>query len=56
MSYTILFPNYTIGEKAFKEIPQVCRQYGKKIAVIGGKTALGKAQAEIEESIKDSEL
>ena len=56
MSYTILFPNYTIGEDAFTEIPKVCRQYGRKIAVIGGKTALSKAQAEIEEAVKGSDL
>lgn len=56
MSYTILFPNYTIGEDAFTEIPNVCRQYGKKIAVIGGKTALSKAQAEIEAAVKGSDL
>ena len=56
MSYTILFPNYTIGEDAFTEIPKVCRQYGRKIAVIGGKTALSKAQTEIEEAVKGSDL
>lgn len=56
MSYTILFPNYTIGEEPFAAIPEVCKQYGTKVVIIGGKTALEKAQGKIEEAVKGSSL
>lgn len=56
MSYNTFFPSYTIGTDAYRQIPAICQIYGKKIAVIGGKTALAKARPEIEAAIKGSSL
>ncbi|HIU64496.1 MAG TPA: iron-containing alcohol dehydrogenase family protein [Candidatus Avacidaminococcus intestinavium] len=56
MSYTILFPNYTIGENPFTEVPNICQRYGTKITVIGGKTALSKVAADLEKAVEGSEL
>ena len=39
MSYSVYLPNYSIGEDCYKELPYVARNYGKKVVVIGGKTA-----------------
>jgi len=56
VSYHVMFPSYTVGVDPYTKIPEICCPYGKKIAVIGGKTALHKAQAEIEKAIKASGL
>lgn len=34
-----ILPSYTIGDKAYKEVLNICKKYGKKIVFIGGKTA-----------------
>lgn len=52
-SYNILFPSYTIGTDAYTKIPEICPTYGRKIAVIGGKTALSKARPAMEAALKD---
>lgn len=48
--------NYTIGEGAYNEIPKICNIYGKKVVMIGGKTALEKASEEIRAGIKNSDV
>lgn len=56
MSYHIMFPSYTVGIDSYTKIPEICRPYGKKIAIIGGKTALHKAQNEIKAALIGSGL
>lgn len=46
-SYTVYLPNYSVGPDCYKEIPEIVARYGKKAVLIGGKTALSKAQDEI---------
>lgn len=51
-----VFPGYTIGEDAYEAIADVCSKYGKKIAIIGGKTALEVAEDEIKNAIADADF
>ena len=37
---SIYYCNYSIGADVYKEVSQVCKVYGKRILLIGGKTAL----------------
>lgn len=37
------FANYTIGEDAYKSIPNICLSLGKKVLIVGGETALSKS-------------
>ena len=39
-SYSLYLPSYTIGPDCYKEIPAIVKRYGKKIVLVGGKTAL----------------
>ena len=44
MTYSVNFANYTIGKEAYKNVNEVCRQYGTKALLIGGKLALERLQ------------
>lgn len=35
MTYSVNFANYTIGKEAYKNVNEVCRQYGTKALLIG---------------------
>ena len=50
-NYSVFLPSYSIGVDSYKRIPYVTRRYGKKVVVIGGKTAISKAQSDILEGI-----
>jgi len=41
---SIFLPSYSIGSESYSKIGEICKPYGKKIVVIGGKTALEKAE------------
>lgn len=51
---TVNFSNYTIGKDSFASINDICKAYGNKILVIGGKTAIGVVKQKLEEYINDS--
>lgn len=36
-NYEVHLPNYSIGDKIYKNIGPVCESYGKKVLVIGGR-------------------
>lgn len=56
-SYTVYLPSYTIGGgDVYDKIPSICRQYGTKIAVIGGETAISKAKDAIVAGIAGSDM
>ena len=42
--YTLVLPAFTIGANAYDAIGQVTKPFGKKVVIIGGKTALSKAE------------
>lgn len=54
--YDMILPNYSIGENCYKSIPYWARRYGKKVVVIGGKTAISKAKDALIEALQNSEL
>ena len=38
--YTLVLPAFTIGVHAYDAIGKITRHFGKKVVIIGGKTAL----------------
>ena len=55
-NYSMFLPSYSVGVECYKKIPYVTRRYGKKVVVIGGKTAMSKAKESILEGIKESDV
>lgn len=53
---TKLFPGYSIGPDAYKEIVKTCVPYGTKAVVIGGEHALNAAKNKIQEAVSKSKL
>ena len=47
--YSTYFCNYTIGEDGYKEVPEVCARYGRKILLIGGKKAMAAGRPKLDE-------
>ncbi|MCI8332656.1 MAG: iron-containing alcohol dehydrogenase family protein [Clostridiales bacterium] len=45
-----VFPSYTMGESSYQHIAEICRPFGDKAVLIGGKTALAKAETKIRQS------
>lgn len=43
-NYTMLMPNYSIGAEVYSKIDEYCKEHGRKVVIIGGKTALSKAE------------
>ena len=56
MVYSVNFANYTIGETAYEAVAEVCRPFGKRIFLIGGKLAMQAGKEKLESQIKGSEL
>ena len=50
------FANYTIGTDAYKNIKDVCFSLGKRALIIGGKTALLKAEEKLKSNMTDFEI
>ena len=55
-SYSVYFANYTIGEDAYENVPQVCGHYGKRILLIGGEKAMEAGLGILEKAIQGTEL
>lgn len=53
---TVNFPSYSIGENALKDIGNIVKKHGKKVMIVGGKTAFEKTQDKIISSLKESEI
>ena len=51
-----LIPGYTIGADAYDDIVNICAQYGKKAAIIGGRQALAAARDKILRAIDGSPI
>lgn len=51
MSQTVFLPNYTIGVDAYEQITDIVKEYGSKAVIIGGETALEKAETKIKEAL-----
>lgn len=53
MSQSVFLPSYTIGEDAYLKVTEIVKAYGEKIVIIGGKTALLKAENKIKSTLTD---
>lgn len=51
-NYSISLPSYTIGEKSYEKIDEICTPFGSKAVCIGGKTAISKVKDLIIKSTK----
>lgn len=48
-----VFCGYTIGTDAFLSMPKICRPLGKKVLIIGGKTALEKSIKKLNSALEN---
>lgn len=53
-NYTMLLPNYSVGENCYEKIPEYCGKYGTKAVVIGGKRAMAAAKPYLENALSGS--
>ena len=56
MSYSLCLPAWSIGVDCYNEIYKFTHIYGKKVAVIGGKTAMEKAYGPIAEALAGTDM
>ena len=54
--YSIIIPSYTVGPRAYLEIPKYCLPYGKTAVVIGGKKAMAAAKEKLLSAVEGSPL
>ena len=55
MTYSVNFANYTIGKEAYKNVNEVCCQYGTKALLIGGKLALEAGKEKLLQALAEGE-
>ncbi len=51
MSQSVFLPSYTIGADAYLKVNEIVKEYGTKAVMIGGKTALSKAEDKIKAAL-----
>lgn len=54
--YTACLPNYSVGEDCYQEIPAQMARFGKKAVVIGGKTAMSKAEKPLRDVLAGTDI
>lgn len=55
-NYEMHLPSYSIGDKSYSKIVNVCSDYGRTVLMIGGKKALQAAEDKIRRAIEGSSL
>ena len=53
---TLYLPAWRIGPDCYKEVYDIARPYGKKVAIIGGHTALSKAMPKLKAALEGTDL
>ena len=53
---TMYLPAWSIGGDCYKEVYEIVRPYGKKVAVIGGHTALSVALPKLKAALAGTDL
>ena len=56
MGHTLYLPAWSIGPDCYNEVYDIARPYGKKAAVIGGKTAMSIAVPELKKALEGTDL
>lgn len=54
MENTLNLPSFSVGEKIYDKVPDICRKFGDKVAILGGKTALSKALPALQEVLNNN--
>lgn len=54
--YTVLFPGYTVGARAYDKVKDICPLYGKKAVVVGGETAMAKTKEALRAAVAGAQL
>ncbi|MCC8076476.1 MAG: iron-containing alcohol dehydrogenase family protein [Clostridiales bacterium] len=52
----VFFCNYSVGERVYDKVPDVCTPYGSRVLLIGGERALAAAGDELTAALRDSGL
>lgn len=55
-NYSLHLPSYSIGDRVYDKIPEICRTYGRKVIAIGGHKALAASKEKILKAVEDSGL
>lgn len=55
-NYTMLLPNYTIGNDCYSKIGEFTKGFGTKAVIIGGKKVLAAAEGKIKEALRRTEI
>ena len=55
-NYSMYFPSYSIGSNVYEKIPEICRPYGERAVIVGGKRALEAAEGLIRQAVENSDL
>ena len=53
---TVCYCNYSIGETPYETVAEVCKPYGTKALLVGGKTALACGKARLEQALRGSDV
>ena len=52
-NYELHLPSYSVGKEVYNQIGKICKPYGTKVLVIGGKKALSAAFDKISKNAAD---
>ena len=55
-NYELHLPSYSVGKEVYNQIGKICKPYGAKVLVIGGKKALSAAFDKISKNAADGGL
>lgn len=55
-NYELHLPSYSVGKEVYNQIGKICKPYGIKVLVIGGKKALSAAFDKISKNAADGGL
>ena len=55
-NYSIQLPGYTIGDRAYDRVAEICGKYGTKAVVIGGEKAMAAIKEELAGALENSPI
>ena len=56
LNENVFFCNYSIGQNVYKEVDRVCKIYGKRVLLIGGKKGMEAGKELLEKALEESKL
>ena len=55
-NYSVIIPSYTVGPRAYEQIPKYCLPFGSRAVVIGGEKAMAAAREKLLAAVEGSGL